>query len=65
MTVLQLILLGTHFLVGVIFYTDGKRTGYIEGRKAVRKHYESIAAREAKMNEVYNEKLINAYKDQK
>ena len=42
MTVLQLILLGTHLLVAVIFYTDGKRTGYIEGRKAVRKHYEKL-----------------------
>ena len=42
MTVLQLILLGTHALVAVIFYTDGKRTGYLEGRKAVRKHYEKL-----------------------
>jgi hypothetical protein len=42
MTVLQLILLGTHLLVGIIFYTDGKRTGYLEGRKAVRKHYEKL-----------------------
>jgi hypothetical protein len=42
MTVLQLILLGTHLLVAVIFYTDGKRTGHLEGRKAVRKHYEKL-----------------------
>jgi hypothetical protein len=42
MTVLQLILLATHALVAVIFYTDGKRTGYVEGRKAVRKHYEKL-----------------------
>ena len=42
MTVLQLILLATHALVAIIFYTDGKRTGYIEGRKAVRKHYEKL-----------------------
>ena len=40
MTILQLILLATHALIAVIFYTDGKRTGYIEGRKAVRKYYE-------------------------
>ena len=40
MTILQLILLATHALVAVIFYTDGKRTGYVEGRKAVRKYYE-------------------------
>jgi len=44
MTVLQLILLATHALVAVIFYTDGKRTGYVEGRKAVRKHYEKLTA---------------------
>ncbi len=42
MTVLQLILAGTHLLVGIIFYTDGKRAGYIEGRKAVRHHYEKM-----------------------
>ena len=42
MTVLQLILLVTHALVAVIFYTDGKRTGYVAGRKAVRKHYEKL-----------------------
>jgi hypothetical protein len=45
MTVLQLILLATHALVAVIFYTDGKRTGHLEGRKAVRKHYEQLAQR--------------------
>ena len=42
MTILQLILLATHALVAVIFYTDGKRTGYVAGRKAVRKHYEKL-----------------------
>ena len=42
MTVLQLILFGTHLLVGIIFYKDGKRAGYIEGRIAVRKHYEKL-----------------------
>lgn len=42
MTVLQLILLASHLLIGVICYTDGKRTGYLEGRKAVRKHYERL-----------------------
>ena len=42
MTVLQLILLVTHALVAVIFYADGKRAGYVEGRKAVRKHYEKL-----------------------
>ena len=45
MTVLQLILLATHALTAVIFYTDGKRTGYVEGRKAVRKHYEQLTQR--------------------
>jgi hypothetical protein len=42
MTVLQLILLLSHGLIGLICYTDGKRTGYLEGRKAVRKHYERL-----------------------
>jgi hypothetical protein len=46
MTVLQLILLGTHALVAVIFYTDGKRTGYVEGRKAVRRYYEQLAQKQ-------------------
>jgi hypothetical protein len=41
MTILQLILLATHGLVAVIFYTDGKRTGNLEGRKAVRYYYEA------------------------
>jgi hypothetical protein len=42
MTILQLILFGTHLLVGIIFYTDGKRKGYVEGRIAVRRHYEQL-----------------------
>jgi hypothetical protein len=49
MTVLQLILLATHALVAVIFYTDGKRTGYVEGRKAVRYYYENLE-RQLKVN---------------
>jgi hypothetical protein len=32
MTVLQLILLASHGLVAVIFYTHGKNEGKIEGR---------------------------------
>jgi len=32
MTVLQLILLGTHLLVGVLMYKTGKHDGQIEGR---------------------------------
>ena len=32
MTILQLILLATHGLVAVIFYTHGKQEGKIEGR---------------------------------
>ena len=43
MTVLQLILLGTHILTAVIFYADGKRAGVQQGRIAVRKHYERLA----------------------
>ena len=42
MTVLQIILLFSHLLVAIIFYTDGKRQGYVEGRKAVRRHYEKL-----------------------
>jgi len=45
MTILQMILFGTHLLIGIIFYKDGKRAGYLEGRKAVRKHYEQLAQR--------------------
>jgi hypothetical protein len=42
MTVLQLILAGTHLLIGIIFYKEGKRAGYVEGRIAVRRHYEQL-----------------------
>ena len=42
MTVLQIILLASHFLVGLIFYTEGKRIGTQEGRIAVRRHYEKL-----------------------
>lgn len=42
MTILQMILFGTHLLTGIIFYADGKRAGYVEGRIAVRKHYEKL-----------------------
>jgi hypothetical protein len=42
MSLLQIILLATHGLVAVIFYQDGKRHGYVEGRKAVRRHYEKL-----------------------
>ena len=61
MTVLQLILLATHALVAVIFYTDGKRNGYVEGRKAVRKHYEGLMARDQRVNEARNQQLIKAW----
>jgi hypothetical protein len=44
---------------------SGYANGYVAGRKAVRKHYDAIAAREAKMNEAYNEKLMQALRDQK
>ena len=43
MTVLQLILAGSHLLIGIIFYKEGKRAGYVEGRIAVRRHYEQLA----------------------
>jgi len=32
MSALQLILIASHILVAVIFYTDGKNTGKVEGR---------------------------------
>jgi hypothetical protein len=41
MSALQLILIASHILVAIIFYTDGKRTGNLEGRKAVRYYYEA------------------------
>lgn len=42
MSVLQLIICGFAFLMFFIGYKIGHRDGYIVGRKAVRKHYESI-----------------------
>jgi hypothetical protein len=41
MSALQIILIASHILIAVIFYTDGKRTGNLEGRKAVRYYYEA------------------------
>jgi hypothetical protein len=42
MSALQLIILGSWFLLFIMGYKIGHRDGYIVGRKAVRKHYESI-----------------------
>lgn len=40
---------------------SGYANGYVAGRKAVRKHYESLQARDAKMMETYNHQLIKAW----
>lgn len=42
MTVLQLILLATHGFIGFICWHDGRRTGFLEGRKSNRRHYENL-----------------------
>jgi hypothetical protein len=42
MSVLQLIILASWFAMFFIGYKIGHRDGYIVGRKAVRKHYDSI-----------------------
>ena len=42
MTVLQLILLVSHLSLGYVMYNWGKAEGIVEGRKAVRKYYESL-----------------------
>jgi hypothetical protein len=42
MSVLQLIILASWFGMFFIGYKIGHRDGYIVGRKAVRKHYDSI-----------------------
>jgi hypothetical protein len=42
MSALQLIILGSWFLLFIMGYKIGHRDGYIVGRRAVRKHYESI-----------------------
>jgi hypothetical protein len=40
---------------------SGYANGYVAGRKAVRKHYEGLQARDAKMIESYNQQLIKAW----
>jgi len=42
MSILQMIILGSWFTLFLMGYKIGHRDGYIVGRKAVRKHYESI-----------------------
>jgi hypothetical protein len=42
MSLLQIIILGSWFLLFFMGYKIGHRDGYIVGRKAVRRHYESI-----------------------
>lgn len=42
MSALQLVILGSWFLLFIMGYKIGHRDGYIVGRRAVRKHYESI-----------------------
>ena len=42
MSILQMIILGSWFILFLMGYKIGHRDGYIVGRKAVRKHYESI-----------------------
>jgi len=44
MTVLQIILLATHTFTAWLFFNYGKAEGIVEGRKAVRKHYEMLTA---------------------
>jgi hypothetical protein len=42
MSVLQLIIAASMFLMFFMGYKIGHRDGYIVGRRAVRKHYESV-----------------------
>lgn len=65
MTVGQIIVFAAICFAFWLGNRSGYANGYVAGRKAVRKHYDALAARESKMNEVYNEKLMNSYKDQK
>jgi len=49
------------FLAG---YYLGCADGKVEGRMAVRRHYEGILAADRKICETHNHQLINSYKDQ-
>ena len=42
MSLLQIIILGSWFLLFFLGYKIGHRDGYLVGRKAVRKHYEQL-----------------------
>lgn len=44
MTILQIILCLSHFSIAYIFFNYGKAEGIVEGRKAVRKHYEMLTS---------------------
>ena len=56
------------FLFSVIAYGlgyyAGNSDGKVEGRMAVRRHYEGILAADRKICETHNHQLINSYKDQ-
>jgi hypothetical protein len=56
------------FLFSVITYGlgyyAGNSDGKVEGRMAVRRHYEGVIAAERRINESTNYQLRNAYKDQ-
>jgi hypothetical protein len=56
------------FLFSVITYGlgyyAGNSDGKVEGRMAVRRHYEGMLTAERRINESTNYQLRNAYKDQ-
>ncbi len=64
MTVLQLILLVSHLSLGYIMYNWGKAEGIVEGRKAVRKHYENLMAIENRLTAARTHQVSNMLKDQ-
>jgi hypothetical protein len=61
MTVLQLIILVVAVGSFAIGRYSGYHDGYVKGRIAVRKHYEGLLARDQKMMETYQHKLIKAW----
>ena len=61
MTTWQLIILAVSVGSFALGRYSGYHDGYVKGRRAVRKHYEGLLARDQKMMETYQYQLTKAW----
>jgi len=61
MTIGQIIVFGLICFAFWLGNRSGYANGYVAGRKAVRKHYEGLIARDQRINEARNQQLIKAW----